>query len=63
MKTALFLSNYDLSTVYYLCSYYMDNADLDFQDKAYIKELQNRVDKLMEVSKWTKNSYNKKFAY
>ena len=53
MKTALFLSEYDLSTVYYLCSYYMDNADLDFQDKAYIKELQNRVDKLMEVSQWT----------
>ena len=53
MKTALFLSEYDLSTVYYLCSFYMDNADLDFQDKAYIKELQNRVDKLMEVSQWT----------
>ena len=51
MKTALFLSEYDLSTVYYLCSFYMDNADLDFQDKAYIKELQNRVDKLMEVSR------------
>ena len=32
MKTALFLSEYDLSTVYYLCSYYMDNADLDFQE-------------------------------
>ena len=51
MKTTPFLSEYDLSTVYYLCSFYMDNADLDFQDKAYIKELQNRVDKLMEVSK------------
>ncbi len=53
MKTALFLSEYDLSTVYYLCSFYIDNANLDkdFQDKAYIKELQKRVDKLMEVSK------------
>ena len=49
MKTALFLSEYDLSTVYYLCSFYMDNADLDFQDKAYIKELQNRVDKLFDI--------------
>ena len=50
MKTALFLSEYDLSTVYYLCSFYIDNADLDFQYKAYIKELQKRGDALMEVS-------------
>ena len=49
MKTALFLSNYDLSTVHYLCSYYIDNANLDRQDEDYITELQNRVDKLMEV--------------
>ena len=27
----------------------MDIADLDFQDKAYIIELQKRGDKLMEV--------------
>ena len=51
MKTALFLTNYDLSTVHYLCSYYMDNANLDAQDVEYINELQSRVDKLMEVSK------------
>ena len=51
MKTALFLSEYDLSTVHYLCSYYMDNANLDAQDVEYITELQSRVDKLMEVSK------------
>ena len=49
MKTALFLSNYDLSTVRYLCSYYMDNANLDKQDMDYITELQNRVENLMEV--------------
>ena len=49
MKTALFLSDYDLSTVHYLCSYYMDNANLDAQDVEYINELQSRVDKLMEV--------------
>ena len=59
MKTSSFLSEYDLSTVYYLCSYYMDNADLDFHDKAYIKELQKRVDKLMEVSQWILN-WNKR---
>ena len=51
MKTALFLSNYDLSTVHYLCSYYIDNANLDRQDVDYITELQNRVENLMEVSK------------
>jgi hypothetical protein len=51
MKTALFLSEYDLSTVHYLCSYYMDNANLDAQDVDYITELQNRVNSLMEVSK------------
>ena len=51
MKTALFLTDYDLSTVQYLCSYYMDNANLDAQDVEYINELQSRVDKLMEVSK------------
>ena len=49
MKTALFLSEYDLSTVHYLCSYYIDNANLDAQDVQYINELQSRVDKLMEV--------------
>ena len=50
MKTALFLTDYDLSTVHYLCSYYNDNANLDAQDVEYINELQSRVDKLMEVS-------------
>ena len=54
MKTALFLSEYDLSTVYYLCSFYMDNANLDKEDIDYINELQNRVNSLMEVSKWLK---------
>ena len=49
MKTALFLSEYDLSTVHYLCNYYKDNANLDAQDVEYINELQSRVDKLMEV--------------
>ena len=51
MKTALFLSDYDLSTVHYLCSYYKDNANLDKEDIEYINELQNRVDSLMEVTK------------
>ena len=51
MKTALFLSEYDLSTVHYLCTYYKDNANLDAQDVDYINELQNRVNLLMEVSK------------
>ena len=49
MKTALFLTEYDLSTVHYLCSYYKDNANLDTQDVDYITELQNRVENLMEV--------------
>ena len=51
MKTALFLSEYDLSTVHYLCTYYKDNANLDAQDVDYINELQNRVKSLREVSK------------
>ena len=49
MKTALFLTDYDLSTVHYLCSYYIDNANLDEEDIDYINELQGRVEKLMEV--------------
>ena len=48
MKTALFLSNYDLSTVHYLCSYYIDNANLDKEDIDYINELQSRVEKLFK---------------
>ena len=44
------LSEYDLSTVYYLCSVYRDNAELEFEDKAYIKDLQKKVDALMEVA-------------
>ena len=51
MKTALFLSDYDLSPVHYLCTYYKDNANLDAQDVDYINELQNRVNSLMEVTK------------
>ena len=51
MKTALFLTNYDLSTVHYLCSYYMDNANLDKEDIDYINELQNRVTSLLEFGK------------
>ena len=51
MKTALFLSEYDLSTVHYLCSYYIDNANLDKEDIDYINELQGRVEKLMEEHK------------
>ena len=54
MKTALFLSDYDLSTVHYLCSYYKDNANLDKEDIEYINELQNRVDSLLFILiKWT----------
>ena len=49
MRTAPSLSEYDLSTVHYLCSYYIDNANLDRQDVDYITELQNRVENLMEV--------------
>ena len=49
MKTALFLTDYDLSTVHYLCSYYIDNANLDKEDIDYINELQSRVENLMEV--------------
>ena len=49
MKTALFLSEYDLSTVHYLCSYYIDNANLDKEDIDYIKnyraELRNSLKK------------------
>ena len=52
MKPALFLSDYDLSTVHYLCNYYKDNANLDKEDIDYINELQNRVNSLMEVTKW-----------
>ena len=48
MKTALFLSEYDLSTVHYLCSYYIDNANLDKEDEDYINELQGRVEKLFK---------------
>ena len=51
MRTAPSLSEYDLSTVHYLCSYYKDNANLDAQDVEYINELQNRVNSLMEVTK------------
>ena len=51
MKTALFLSEYDLSTAHYLCSYYIDNANLDKEDIDYINELQGRVEKLMEEHK------------
>ena len=52
MKTVLFLSDYDLSTVHYLSSFYKDNANLDKEDIDYINELQNRVNSLMEVTKW-----------
>ena len=46
MKTSL--TTYDLSTVHYLCSYYIDNANLDKEDEDYINELQGRVEKLFK---------------
>ena len=49
MKTALFLSDDDLSTVHYLCSYYKDNANLDFEDWEFIDDLQHRVSLEMEL--------------
>ena len=57
MKIALFLSEYDLSTVHYLCSYYKDNANLDEEDIDYINELQSRVEKLFK--KRVRNSWRK----
>ena len=57
MKTAQFLSEYDLSTVHYLCSYYKDNANLGAQDVEYINELQSRVEKLFK--KRVRNSWRK----
>ena len=48
MRTAPSLSEYDLSTVHYLCSYYIDNANLDKEDEDYINELQGRVEKLFK---------------
>ena len=47
MKTSL--SAYDLSTVYYLCSYYKDNANLDLEDWEFIDDLQHRVSLEMEL--------------
>ena len=40
MKTALFLSDYDLSTLHYICSYYKYNENLD---KDFIKNLSNKL--------------------
>ena len=57
MKTAPFLSEYDLSTVHYLCNYYKDNANLDEEDIDYINELQSRVEKLFK--KRVRNSWRK----
>ena len=50
MKTALFLSEYDLSTVHYLCSYYIDNANLDEDENEWLSLLKDKIDKIM-VSK------------
>ena len=47
MKTSL--STYDLSTVHYLCSYYKDNANLDFEYWEFIDDLQHRVSLEMEL--------------
>mgnify|MGYP005727098243 CR=1 FL=1 len=43
------LSTYDLSTIHYLCSYYKDNANLDFEDWEFIDDLQHRVSLEMEL--------------
>ena len=57
MRTALFLSDYYLYTVHYLCSYYKYNANLDKEDIDYINELQSRVEKLFK--KRVRNSWRK----
>tara|TARA_Y100001972_G_scaffold12233_1_gene13150 strand:- start:300 stop:488 length:189 start_codon:yes stop_codon:yes gene_type:complete len=53
------LSKYDLSTIHYLCSYYKDNANLDFEDWEYIDDLQHRVSLEMELEE--EDDYNPEF--
>ena len=44
------LDNYELSTLHYTVSYYIDNANLDEDENEWLSLLKDKIDKIM-VSK------------
>ena len=41
------LDNYDLSTIHYTLSYYIDNANLDEDENEWLNLLKEKVDSIM----------------
>jgi len=42
------LDNYELSTIHYTISYYIDNANLDEDENEWLNLLKEKVDSIME---------------
>ena len=43
------LDNYELSTLHYTVSYYIDNANLDEDENEWLNLLKNKIDSIMQM--------------
>ena len=43
------LDNYELSTLYYTVSYYIDNANLDEDENEWLNLLKDKIDNIMQT--------------
>ena len=43
------LDNYELSTLYYTVSYYIDNANLDEDENEWLNLLKDKIDSIMQM--------------
>ena len=46
----MILDNYELSTIHYTISYYIDNANLEEDENEWLTLLKEKVDSIMAVS-------------
>ena len=47
MEIIMNLDNYELSTIHYTISYYIDNANLDEDENEWLNLLKEKVDSIM----------------
>ena len=47
MEIIMKLDNYELSTIHYTISYYIDNANLDEDENEWLNLLKEKVDSIM----------------
>ena len=49
MEIIMKLDNYELSTIHYIISYYIDNANLDEDENEWLNLLKDKIDNIMQT--------------